>query len=72
MLFVPMGFTTPKLGELDVPHGGSAYGAGYLAAADGSRAVSELELAIGKHQGKQFTGLVKTLVAGKAALASSS
>ncbi len=64
MVYVPIGYSCPRLTEMDAVHGGSPWGAGYLAGGDGSRPVSELELAVGKHQGKHFTGVARALLAG--------
>ncbi|CEM08867.1 unnamed protein product [Vitrella brassicaformis CCMP3155] len=66
MIFVPIGYT---LGEVQFDmseiHGGSAYGAGTFAGADGSRMPSEKELALAKHQGKYFTNVTKAIKAGR-------
>lgn len=69
MVFVPIGYSCPRLTEMDAIHGGSPWGAGYLAGGDGSRQVSALELEVGKHQGKYFTGVTKALLLGKKVLA---
>jgi NAD(P)H dehydrogenase (quinone) len=42
-------YTCPLLFKLDEVHGGSAYGSSFLAGPDGSRQVSETELAIAEH-----------------------
>mmetsp|Transcript_6253 Transcript_6253/g.8779 ORF Transcript_6253/g.8779 Transcript_6253/m.8779 type:complete len:229 (+) Transcript_6253:90-776(+) len=63
MLFVPIGYSSPLIMNLDEIHGGSPYGAGTLAGADGSRMPSELELNVAKHQGSYFAGVVKKLSA---------
>ena len=42
MVYVPIGYSCPRLTEMDAVHGGSPWGAGYLAGGDGSRPVSEL------------------------------
>lgn len=56
MLYVPLGFAKcfQELSQLDEPQGGSAWGAGCLASADGSRDPSPLELKIAKVQGTEF------------------
>jgi NAD(P)H dehydrogenase (quinone) len=41
--------------------GGSPYGAGTFAGADGSRKPSVVELALAEHQGKYFAGVAKKL-----------
>lgn len=54
MVFVPLGYSTPKLFDMDAPHGGSPYGAGTLAGPDGSRQPSALEKDIAEAHGKHF------------------
>ena len=54
MVFVPLGYSTPKLFDLSAPHGGSPYGAGTLAGPDGSRQPSALEKDIAEAHGKHF------------------
>jgi len=63
MIFVPIGYSSPLLMNMDEIHGGSPYGAGCLAAPDGSRAPSDLEKSLAKHQGSYFAGVVKKLAA---------
>ncbi|PTU23438.1 hypothetical protein P175DRAFT_0499981 [Aspergillus ochraceoroseus IBT 24754] len=55
-IYVPLGYKTafPYLANLDEVHGGSPWGAGTFAGADGSRQPTELELNIAKTQGKSF------------------
>jgi len=55
-IFVPLGYARAfeQLTSLEEPHSGSAWGAGTLVAADGSRQPSELELKISQIQGKEF------------------
>lgn len=55
-LYVPLGYKTtfPKLANLEEIHGGSPWGAGTFAAADGSRQPTELELSIAEAQGHAF------------------
>ncbi|QKX53258.1 uncharacterized protein TRUGW13939_00334 [Talaromyces rugulosus] len=54
--YVPLGYkhTFAQLTNLDEVHGGSPWGAGTFAAADGSRQPSALELEIAEIQGKTF------------------
>ncbi|KAH9059562.1 NADH-quinone oxidoreductase [Lactarius vividus] len=54
--FVPLGYATAfgQLTNLSEVHGGSPWGAGTLAGADGSRQPSALELEIAEIQGKGF------------------
>ena len=54
MVFVPLGYSTPKLFDLSAPHGGSPYGAGTLAGPDGSRQPSALEKDIAEAHGEHF------------------
>ncbi|PAV20342.1 NADH-quinone oxidoreductase [Pyrrhoderma noxium] len=56
IIFVPLGYKNAfaKLTNLDVVHGGSPWGAGAFAAADGSRQPNELELEIAEIHGKTF------------------
>ncbi|PKX89701.1 putative NADH-quinone oxidoreductase Pst2 [Aspergillus novofumigatus IBT 16806] len=55
-IYVPLGYKTvfPQLANLEEIHGGSAWGAGTFAGADGSRQPTELELSIAEAQGKAF------------------
>ncbi|KAG5182053.1 flagellar associated protein [Tribonema minus] len=66
MIFVPMGYTTPLLFGMDEIRGGSPYGAGTYAGADGSRMPSQLEKDIAQHQGKYFAGVATALRDGEA------
>ncbi|VAH70300.1 unnamed protein product [Triticum turgidum subsp. durum] len=62
MLFVPVGYTHGAgMFAMDEVKGGSPYGAGTFAGADGSRVPSDAELALAAHQGKYFAGTVKKL-----------
>jgi len=60
IIFVPLGYKTTfhLLGNLEEVHGGSPWGAGTFAAADGSRQPTALELEIATEQGKAFYGTV--------------
>ncbi|KAL1884738.1 flavodoxin-like fold protein [Paecilomyces lecythidis] len=55
-LYVPLGYKTAfaQLANLNEIHGGSAWGAGTFAGADGSRQPTALELEIAEIQGKSF------------------
>jgi NAD(P)H dehydrogenase (quinone) len=55
-LYVPLGYKTTfaQLSNLSEVHGGSPWGAGTFAGADGSRQPSALELEIAEAQGKAF------------------
>lgn len=64
MIFVPPGYTHgSSLFDVEEVRGGSPWGAGTFAAADGSRQPSEKELAAAKHQGAYFAAKAKLLVA---------
>ncbi|OJA15886.1 hypothetical protein AZE42_09701 [Rhizopogon vesiculosus] len=56
MIFVPLGYknTFPQLSNLTEVRGGSPWGSGTFAGADGSRQPSALELEIAEIQGKDF------------------
>lgn len=56
IIYVPLGYKNcfPELTNLEETHGGSPWGAGALAGADGSREPTELELKIHELQGKTF------------------
>lgn len=77
MIYVPLGYknTFAELTNLEEFHGGSPWGAGTYAGADGSRQVTELEHKIAKIQGEEFAKTVlnatkpKTATAGAAGTA---
>ena len=56
IIYVPLGYRDvfPELTNLEEVHGGSPWGAGTIAGADGSRRASELELKMHEVQGKTF------------------
>jgi len=56
MIYVPLGYKTTfaHQAKLDEAKGGSPWGAGTFAGADGSRQPSATELAIAKQQGEDF------------------
>lgn len=56
MIYVPLGYASvfPQLTNLNEVHGGSAWGAGTFAGADGSRQPTALELEVAKIQGSEF------------------
>ncbi|EDO19151.1 hypothetical protein Kpol_1050p8 [Vanderwaltozyma polyspora DSM 70294] len=56
IIYVPLGYKNAfaELSNLEEVHGGSPWGAGTLAAADGSRTASDLELRIANIHGKTF------------------
>lgn len=53
--------------NLEQIHGVSAYGAGTIAAGDGSRQPIDIDLKIAKSQGEHFANVVNTYVKGKSA-----
>jgi NAD(P)H dehydrogenase (quinone) len=61
MVFIPLGYTDPKMFNNEEAHGGSAYGAGTLAGGDGSRQPSELELGLAESHGKHFAKIASKL-----------
>lgn len=60
ILYVPLGYSRafPQLTNMTEVHGGSPWGAGTLASADGSRQPSALELETATIQGQQFYEIV--------------
>lgn len=60
MLYVPLGYRDafPEITDLNEFHGGSPWGAGTYAGADGSRQVTDLEHKIARIQGEQFAKTV--------------
>ncbi|KAG0171298.1 hypothetical protein DFQ28_010793 [Apophysomyces sp. BC1034] len=67
MIYVPLGFANTNLFDTSEVVGGSPWGAGAIVHGDGSRAVTEKELAIARTQGENFGKIVKTFVKGKEA-----
>ncbi|GAB5593350.1 hypothetical protein Unana1_08250 [Umbelopsis nana] len=65
MIYVPLGFANSNLFDNTEVVGGSAYGAGTVTNADGTRPISEKELSIARTQGENFAKVVKTYNAGK-------
>ncbi|OAD06897.1 benzoquinone reductase, partial [Mucor lusitanicus CBS 277.49] len=61
MTYVPLGYPpalSDSLNNVQEIVGGSAYGAGAIAAGDGSRDVTEKELAVAHYQGKNFGEII--------------
>ena len=60
IIYVPLGYkhVFSQLSNVTEVHGGSPWGAGTIAAPDGSRQPSPLELEVAKIQGKTFYELV--------------
>lgn len=68
MIFVPYGYQSPEVQfDNSSVHGGSAYGAGCIAGADGSRKPSEAELSVAKAQGAYFAKTALALKKGRSA-----
>jgi NAD(P)H dehydrogenase (quinone) len=63
MIFVPIGYTAgpEAMTGLEEVRGGNPWGATTYAGGDGSRQPSAAELALAKHQGAYFAGVVKRL-----------
>ncbi|TYZ69490.1 hypothetical protein PybrP1_001834 [[Pythium] brassicae (nom. inval.)] len=63
LTYVPLGCRSPLVFSYDEVHGGSPWGAGTYAGADGSRQPSKLELDVAKVQGESFAQVAKKLAA---------
>jgi NAD(P)H dehydrogenase (quinone) len=65
MIYIPLGYASvfPQMTNLNEVHGGSAWGAGTFAGADGSRQPTLLELEIAKIQGKEFAEITAKIAA---------
>lgn len=61
MVIVPIGYSDPRILNMDEITGGSPYGASTMSDADGSRMPSENELAIARHQGAHVARLAVKL-----------
>lgn len=59
MVYVPLGYSHPGMGDNSQVHGGSPWGAGTFAGPDGKREVTDLEYDIAKAQGSSFFNTVK-------------
>jgi len=64
MVFVPIGYSTPLLFNMEEIKGGSPYGASTFSG-DGSRQPSKIELDIAMHQGEYFAKFVRDLCKGR-------
>ncbi|WP_437190591.1 NAD(P)H:quinone oxidoreductase [Planctomicrobium sp. SH527] len=64
MIIVGVPYSCAELSNMNEITGGSPYGAGTLAGADGSRVPSENELSIARFQGKHVAEITKKLVGG--------
>ncbi len=64
MIIVGVPYSEQRLVTMDEITGGSPYGASTLAGADGSRKVTENELAIARFQGRHVAEITRRLVQG--------
>lgn len=62
MVIVGVPYSEKGLTNMDAIHGGTPYGATTIAASDGSRQPSEVELAIARYQGKHVAEIAAKLV----------
>ncbi len=74
MIYIPLGYKNafPLLTSFDEVHGGSPWGAGVYAGADGSRQPNKTELEIGEVQGKSFAESASKLLSSKPSITTSS
>ena len=63
MVIAGLPYASPELTDISAVRGGSPYGAGTIAAADGARQPSETELKLARDQGRHVAGLAKRLAA---------
>jgi NAD(P)H dehydrogenase (quinone) len=63
MVIVGVPYGIPETQDISAARGGSPYGAGGIAGADGSRSISETELAIARYQGRHVAGIAAKLAA---------
>lgn len=63
MVFVPLGYTEPKVFNMEEIHGATPYGSGTFAGPDGSRTPTALELEICESHGKHFASITAKLAA---------
>ncbi|KAK1930867.1 Quinone-oxidoreductase QR2 [Phytophthora citrophthora] len=59
--YVPLGYRSKDLLNMDEMHGGSPWGAGTFSKGDGSRQPTELELGLATTQGQSFAEVTKKL-----------
>ena len=57
MVFVPMGYSTPLVTNMDEIHGGSPWGPGTLAGPTGARQPSQIEQDMATHYGGHFAAI---------------
>lgn len=65
MIFVPSGYGYSPMFDMEQIHGGSPWGAGTFAGADGSRQPTELELGHAFYQGKRVAEFAAQMVRGR-------
>ncbi|WWD09895.1 NAD(P)H:quinone oxidoreductase, type IV [Kwoniella europaea PYCC6329] len=65
LVYVPIGYSNPLVGEIGSVQGGSPYGASTVVASDGHLQPTENDLAVAEHQGRYFSNFVATFVKGK-------
>lgn len=61
MIYVGLPYSCPELADISEVRGGSPYGAGTIAGADGSRQPSAKELAMARFQGRHVAGITAKL-----------
>jgi NAD(P)H dehydrogenase (quinone) len=61
MIYVGLPYSAPELTDIGEVRGGSPYGAGTIAGADGSRQPSEKELSLARFQGKHVAEITAKL-----------
>ena len=61
MIYVGLPYSAPELTDISEVRGGSPYGAGTIAGADGSRQPSEKELSLARFQGKHVADITARL-----------
>ncbi len=61
MVIVGLPYSSPELTDISAVRGGSPYGAGTIAGADGSRTPSDTELKLARDQGRHVAGIAKRL-----------
>ena len=63
MVITGLPYSSAGLTDISAPRGGSPYGAGTIAGADGSRTPSQTELTLATDQGRHVAGIAKRLAA---------
>ena len=61
MIIVGLPYAAPELNDISEVRGGSPYGAGTIAGADGSRQPSEVELRLARYQGRHVSRIATRL-----------